>query len=278
MKLLVTGGTGFIGSHFLKAAMVAGHDVIALRRPGSVPVITLANDVRWLERDWSALGSDDLMGREVLVHFSSQGVSPAKTTFKAAFEHNVMDQLRLLSACREAGLSRAVLCGSCVEYGLEAERHEFIPPTAALVPVGPYASSKAAGAISAISFCRAARLECAYLRVSNVFGEGQSPESFWPSLRRAALSGGDFSMTAGEQVRDFVPVADVVARFLDVVVRRPLGAGVPEIHHVGSGKPETLLGFARHWWQEWGGKGALLPGALPYRPDEPMRCVPLPTL
>jgi len=278
MKLLVTGGTGFIGSHFLKAAMVAGHDVIALRRPGSVPVITLANEVTWLELEWSALRSLDLVGREVLVHFSSQGVSQAKTTLEAAFEHNVIDQLRLLSTCRKAGLSRAVLCGSCVEYGLEAERHEFIPPTAPLSPVGPYASSKAAGCISALSFCRAAKIECAYLRVSNAFGVGQSPESFWPSLRRAALSGCDYPMTAGEQVRDFVPVDDVVSRFLDVVVRRPLKAGVPEIHNVGSGKPDTLLGFASHWWHEWGGKGSLLPGAVPYRPGEPMRCVPLMTL
>jgi uncharacterized protein YbjT (DUF2867 family) len=75
MKLLVTGGTGCIGSHFLKAAMVAGHDVIALRRPGSVPVITLANEVRSL----------DLVGHEVLVHFSSQGVSSRSTTSSRGF-------------------------------------------------------------------------------------------------------------------------------------------------------------------------------------------------
>lgn len=275
MKLLVTGGTGFIGSHFLKAAIVAGHDVMALRRPGSVPRIALAGEVRWLEQEWSALRSVDLEGREVLVHFSSRGVSPAKTTYASAFEHNVIDQLRLLSLCREAGVSRAVLCGSCVEYGLEAERHAFIPPTAPLSPVGPYAASKAAGCISALSFCRDARMECAYLRVFNAFGEGQNPDAFWPSLRRAALSGGDYPMTAGEQVRDFVPVADVASRFLEFAIRRPLMPGGPEVHNVGSGKSETLLGFARHWWNEWGGTGALLAGVVPYRPGEPMRYVPL---
>ena len=85
MKLLVTGGTGCIGSHFLKAAMVAGHDVIALRRPGSVPVITLANEVRWLDLEWLALRSLDLVGHDVLVHFSSQGVSSRSTTSSRGF-------------------------------------------------------------------------------------------------------------------------------------------------------------------------------------------------
>lgn len=278
MKLLVTGGTGFIGGHFLDAAIRADHRVTALRRPGSPARRPPPGDVMWLEKPWSELTPSDVAGCDVLLHFSSRGVSPGTITHASAFEHNVMDQLRLLSICVEAGIPRAVLCGTCMEYGLEAARHEFIPPSAPLSPVGPYAASKAAGGLAAMSLCRDAKIECAYLRVFSAFGEGQNPEAIWPSLRLAAISGRDFPMTSGTQVRDFIPVSDVAAHFLKVAVQHRLEPGIPEVHNVGSGSTTTVLDFATHWWNTWGARGRLLPGALPHRPDEPMRYVPLLTL
>lgn len=278
MRLFVTGGTGFIGGHFLDAAIDFGHEVIALRRPGASATRRLPGDVQWLEKPWSTLKPSDVRGCGALVHFSSHGVSPVATTYESAFEHNVIEQLRLLSVCADAGIPRAVLCGTCMEYGFEAERHAFIPPSAPLSPVGPYAASKAAGGLAAMSFCRDANLECAYLRVFSAFGEGQNPRAFWPSLRLAAMAGHDYPMTDGTQVRDFVPVSDVAAQFLDVAVRRPLDRGIPEVHNVGSGADTTVLDFARRWWSEWGAKGVLLPGAIPPRPGEPTRYVPLLTL
>jgi nucleoside-diphosphate-sugar epimerase len=99
-------------------------------------------------------------------------------------------------------------------------------------------------------------------------------EVLLPTRNRAALSGGDFPMTAVEQVRDFVPVEAVAAEFVATAAQAPLAPGVPWVRNVGTGRPQTLRAFAEHWWTQWNASGKLLPGALPYRQYEVMRYVP----
>lgn len=278
MRILVTGATGFLGSHFVNAASAAGHEVIAVRRPGSVPRVPVQAVARWLDTEMADLGPEHLVGVDAVVHFSAQGVSPRPAPWRETFRHNVSEQLGLLQAAADANVGRLVLSGSCAEYGLAAERFEFIPPSAPLSPVGSYAASKAAGCVAALALARERGLRLAYLRVFHAYGAGQHASCLWPSLRAAALAGADCPMTPGQQVRDFVPVDDVAATFLDVCVNRALEAGRPEVHNVGSGRPVTVLEFAEKWWRTWNAGGGLQPGALPYRQDEFMRCVPQLTL
>ncbi len=278
MRILVTGATGFIGSHFASAGGCRWARCVALRRPGAVPRVQVSDAVRWMDRPLRDIEPADCAGFDALVHFSSHGVSPQRTSWRDAFDHNVSDQLEVLLAAADAKVGRFVLCGSCVEYGPSAEAFEFIPPMASLAPRGPYAASKAAGCIASLALAYERRLQMAYLRVFHAFGPGQHSDNFWPSLRAAALSGMDFPMTPGEQIRDFVPVQNVATTFLDVCVNQTLEPGRPEVHNVGTGQPVTILAFAQYWWRTWGAKGRLLPGAIPYRPGEVMRYVPELTL
>lgn len=278
MRILVTGATGFIGSHFANTASAAGHDVIALRRPGSTPRVPVSERVSWLQKPMAAVSAADCRGIEAVVHFAAAGVSPAKASWSECFSTNVMDSLAFWSAALAGGVRRLVVCGSCFEYGASGNRYQAIPPTAPLEPTGPYHASKAAAPMTALALSHHAPVECAILRPFHVFGEGEEPARLWPSLRTAAMTGADYPMTLGEQVRDFAPVADVATTFLDVCVNRPLQPGQPEVHNVGSGRPTALLAFAEHWWREWGATGRLLPGAIPYRPGEVMRYVPELTL
>ena len=50
--------------------------------------------------------------------------------------------------------------------------------------------------------------------------------------------------------------------------------GVPRVRNVGTGRPQSVREFAEHWWREFGARGKLLFGALPYREGEVMRFVP----
>jgi nucleoside-diphosphate-sugar epimerase len=88
------------------------------------------------------------------------------------------------------------------------------------------------------------------------------------------LAGGDLSMTAGEQVRDFTPVEQVAARLLSAC-RWDIDQGNPLVENVGTGHPQSIREFAEHWWTRWNAPGRLLFGALPYRRGEVMRYVPL---
>jgi nucleoside-diphosphate-sugar epimerase len=274
MRILVTGATGFIGSHFVNTACAAGHDVLGLRRPGSTPRVPVSAAVRWLDKPLAAVEPADCAGVDALVHFAAAGVSPTSATWDGCFRANVTDSLALWIAAVRDGVKRFVICGTCFEYGASGPRYERIPPTAPLEPTGPYHASKAAATMAALALAYQERVAVAVLRPFHVFGEGEESGRLWPSLKAAARSGADYPMTLGEQIRDFVPVEDVAATFLDVCVNRPLEPGRPEVHNVGTGRSVTILAFAEHWWREWGAKGRLLPGAIPYRAGEVMRYVP----
>lgn len=276
MRIFVTGGTGFIGSHFLNQALAAGHSVTALRLPGEKSKIPLKKQPEWIEGTLASPLRDQLKGCEALVHLAAVGVSPQKATWDKLFAVNVQQSLNLWQQAIEAGVKRFVLSGSCVEYGRSAERYEqSIPADAPLEPTHAYAASKAAGSIAAMALCTERERELLILRLFHVFGEGQHESNFWPSLKRAALAGEDFPMTAGEQVRDFVSVDAVAAKFAEGLSRKDLEPGRPLIENVGTAKPQTLRSFAEYWWRHWNARGKLLIGALPYRDNEVMRYVPL---
>jgi len=275
VNLFVTGATGFIGSHVVQQVLAAGHAVTALRRPGSEPRIPLVRQPSWVESSLDDAGLvEPMRSCSVLIHLAAVGVVGA-ANWQKCFEVNVRQSLACWRHALEAGVRRIVVCGSCAEYGRSGERYDFIPLDAPLEPVGPYAASKAAASMAAWGLAQEAGVELAILRPFQVFGEGEQLPRLWPAMRQAALAGKDFPMTPGDQVRDFVPVETVAQAFLDFAVSRPLQLGRPTIHHLGTGRPQALRDFAQQWWQHWQAPGGLLPGALPYRPGEVMRFVPL---
>lgn len=272
MRLFVTGGTGFIGAHFLNQALAAGHEVIALRRPGGRPMIPLIDQPKWLDGFLDEVPLSALEGCDSLIHFAAQGVSPQKTDWNLAFEVNVRQSLVLFSLAVTAGIPRLIACGSCFEYGRSGERYDLIPPDAPLEPIGPYSASKAAFSLALEAMSRSAPASFSILRPFHLFGEGQHESNFWPSLRSAALAGKDFAMTSGDQIRDYMTVENAAKRFL----KAALASDGPHFHisNIGSGIPVTLRDFATQWWTHWNATGQLKLGAVPYRDEEIMRFVP----
>lgn len=270
MKLFVTGGTGFIGRHVLEQLGRGGHEVVALCRgemPADLP------GVRWLQVPMDELQPGHFDGVQALVHLASVGISPRVASWDECFHWNVAAMIRLVRQAHAAGVRRVVAAGTFAEYGRSADAFDTIPPDAPLLPTNAYAASKAAGFMALSALSAELQLELAYLRIFSAFGEGQHASNFWPSLRAAALAGQDFEMTPGEQVRDYIPVEDVAAAFVEAALRPGLPAGLPTAENVGTGRPVTMRAFAEHWWRVWGATGRLLVGAKPYRPNEPMRFV-----
>ncbi len=274
MKIFVTGGTGFIGGHFLKRALAARHHVFAVRRVGGKTRIPLPQEPVWLDGNLGDDWSEKLSQCQALVHLAAAGVSPQKADWDELFEVNVRQSLNLWRRAAKAGVKRFVICGSCFEYGKSGEHFDFIPTDAPLEPTHAYAASKAAATMAALALAIENKIELLVLRPFHVFGEGEEESRFWPSLRKAAFAGEDFSMTAAEQIRDFISVEKVADIFVAALTRNDLRAGEPKIENVGTGKPQTLLAFAEFWWKHWNAKGKLKIGALPYRDNEVMRYVP----
>lgn len=278
MKIFMTGGTGFVGSHVLQQVLAAGHEVIALRRPGSQTRIPLAQQPYWVDGALDEDYSEMLRGVNVLVHLASHTPNPPYAPLDECLYWNVFAALTLARQALAAGVKRYLVAGSCFEYGQLSADIDFIDPTTPLAPTLSYPTSKAAASVAFEGFAREHGLKLKLLRIFQVFGEGEQASRLWPSLRRAAIAGEDFPMSAGAQVRDFIPVEAVASQFLKHLDFSSTRNGVPEIHHVASGKAQTLLEFASYWWTHWEAKGQLRPGALPYRVNELFQLVPRPEL
>jgi nucleoside-diphosphate-sugar epimerase len=274
MKLFITGGTGFVGSQVLAQAMAAGHDVTALRRPGSKPRVALPAQPRWLDGPLDGDHADALQDVDVLVHLAAHTPNPPYAPLDACLYWNVVAPLRLAQQACSAGVRRFIVAGSCFEYGHAADRVQRISVDTPLEPAFSYPTSKAAASLAFQGFAREHALQLKVLRIFQVYGEGEPAGRLWPALRAAALSGADFAMSPGAQWRDFIDVADVARQFLLHLDFSSVAPGQPQVAHIASGQPQTLLVFAQHWWRHWGATGRLLPGALPYRPGEIMRLVP----
>lgn len=267
MRVFLTGASGFIGRHTLKALATAGHSVTALSRNARNN-----GDARWLAGSMSDDWREELAKCDALLHLAAAGVVGAVSA-EQAFTANVAAPMALLRQAMEAGCRTWTLCGSCFEYGREGERQATIDTHCALAPVGSYSSSKAAFSLVAMDYARHTGARARLMRPFQVYGEGEAPNRFWTSLRAAALAGEDLPMTAGEQMRDFIAVEDVAKALVEACVWHQ-DTPAAETWHVGTGQPRSLLEFGQFWWAHWQAKGRLLPGALPYRAGEVMRYVP----
>jgi nucleoside-diphosphate-sugar epimerase len=279
MRLFITGATGFIGSHLVNQAHDFGHEVVALKRTySSKPRVALNKQPIWVVASLDNVPAQAIARCDAIIHLAAHTPNVPYDSLENCFYWNVLAPLNLFRKAISTGIQRLVIAGSCFEYGKSGERYEFIPPNAPLEPTQTYAASKAAATIAFSQFAIETNIKLSILRIFQVYGDGELETRFWPSLRAAAIQGRDFPMTRGEQVRDFISVQDVAAKFREVCTNRGVEPGCPEVHNIGTGAPMTILEFAQHWWNKWAARGRLLPGAVPYRQNEVMRYVPELTL
>jgi nucleoside-diphosphate-sugar epimerase len=274
MRLFVTGATGFIGAYFVNAAHNAGHEVIALRRPGGQPRIKLNKEPIWVEGLLDGNFSEILKKCDILVHFASHTANPPYGSLEECLYWNLTATLQLFNQALRSGVNQFLVAGSCFEYGKSGERYDFIPADASLEPTTSYSTSKASASIALNGWAIEKNIQLQILRIFQVFGEGELETRLWPSLKKAALSGKDYPMTKGEQIRDFIHVEQVVKKFTNQLNFDNIRKGKPKILNIGSGRPQSVSEFSEYWWKQWNATGKLKIGVVPYRDNEVMRYVP----
>ena len=275
MRVFITGATGFIGSHVVNLAHARGIKVVAHRRSAaSKPRVALDKEPVWVEGCLSEVAAADIEGCSAIIHLAAHSANVPYDTLENCMEQNVSEPLKLFATCKQAGIGRFIVAGSCFEYGESGARYEFIPVDAPLEPTQSYPTSKAKASMAFCEFAREEQVELLILRIFHVYGEGELATRFWPSLKAAAEKGEDFPMSAGEQVRDFVPVELVAKTFIDALERKDLELGKPVINNLGTGQPMSLREFAEREWKGFNASGRLLIGEVPTRPGEVMRYVP----
>lgn len=212
MRVLVTGGAGFIGSHTADALLARGDEVVVLDdlSTGDAAAIPPAAAFhRGCVADPAALATA-CAGVDAVVHLAAVSTVPAATADPdRAAQVNIVGTARVLQAAAAAGARSVVLASSSSVYGLQPDPpwSEGCPPA----PISVYGGSKAAAEQVAAGWAPSLGVASVVLRYFNVYGPRQRGTSAVPGFIDAALAGRAATIHgAGDQTRDFVYVADVV--------------------------------------------------------------------
>jgi nucleoside-diphosphate-sugar epimerase len=272
-KLFITGATGFIGSSFLKRVLELGYEVIAMRRRLSASKIRLAREPIWIERDLSSVKSVDFQGAGTLVHLAAHSANYPYDSLEKCIKYNLVESLELISKARDAGIINFLIAGTAFEYGKSADCFQRVPVEAPLIPVATYPTSKAMAFLAFNQLALEKKINLKYYRIFQVYGEGEQQSRLYPSLKSAAKLNQDLELSAGDQVRDFISVDDVVTKLVMNLDFSNVISGFPIIENLGSGHGQSVRSFAQYQWKALGATGKLSFGALKYRNNELMRLV-----
>ena len=248
-----------------------GHKIIALKRLGSKPRVDLNYQPEWVIGNLDENFPGIFDGIDVFVHLAAHSANHPYDSLNNCLYWNLTSTVRLIQSAAFCGVNKFIIAGSCFEYGKSCDRIQELDIDSPLEPTNSYSISKAASSIALLGLAREMGLELKLLRIFQVFGEGEQALRFWPALKKAALSGTDFHMTKGEQLRDFISVTDVANQFDAALDFSQFNSMYPYIKHVATGKSQRLIDFANQCWAEWGARGRIINDQLPYRKDELMR-------
>ncbi|MEX2210309.1 MAG: dTDP-glucose 4,6-dehydratase [Gaiellaceae bacterium] len=241
MRVLVTGGAGFIGSHFVKRLLAAGERVAVLDK------LTYSGnranlegcDADFLEGDICdpAAVAEAAAGCDAIVNFAAETHVDRSISSPGDFIlTDVLGTQVLLEQARAGAIGRFVQVSTDEVYGdLEGggKSREDDP----LRPSSPYSASKAGGDLQVLAYVRTYRLDASVTRGANTYGPNQYPEKLVPLFVTNALDGEPLPLYGdGRQVREWLHADDHCAA-IDLVLRQGEAGG---IYNVGGEEHENL--------------------------------------
>lgn len=269
MKILVTGGAGFIGSNFI-------HYMLGTKREYAVvnyDKLTYAGNLSNLEQvanhpnytfvkgdicDAAALESA-MRGCDAVVHFAAEShVDRSIYEPSPVIQTNINGTFALLEVARRLAIPRFVHISTDEVYG-DIPPNEFADENAPLQPSSPYSASKAGADLLVRSYVRTYKFPALITRSSNNYGPYQFPEKFLPLMITNALNDAALPIYGdGKQQRDWLHVEDNCRGILAVLERGRIG----EVYNIGgidleenltmvrrilrfTGKPESLLSYVQ---------------------------------
>lgn len=241
-RILVTGGTGFIGRYLVKKLVGEGHKPYVLSR--NAPTVPAA-DINFVKLDLlDHVRLEEWIKKnqpEIIIHLAGATLHN-DVSGKACHDLNYAATIHLLSSARKVGLRRMIMLGTAEEYGNQPTPFtEEMKPA----PTTAYGISKSRATEYAISEFEASGLPVVILRAFTAYGYGQPPQMFLSQLISHALLRKNFNMTDGIQKRDFVYVEDIVEAIVSALSAQNVEG---RVINIGSGKSTALRDVAEKVW------------------------------
>ncbi|NID04172.1 NAD(P)-dependent oxidoreductase [Luteibacter jiangsuensis] len=273
-RILLTGGSGFIGSRFLSHLAAANIDVVSIGRGARSNSCATTTDHRVVSRLTAdevkqAVGETPI---DAVVHLAAAGVNPWDRDVGNLRMINGLLPSELVELAHAWGARGFIMSGSNSEYArFDGDRIEESAP---LEATKLYGATKAAGGLMALATGTALGLPSANLRLFNVYGPGEAPHRLLPSLSKALLRGEDAPLSQGQQVRDFIHVDDACSALM-ASLSGVMNGTLPTGHYnVCTGEGTSVRNFALAVADALNAAPSLLRfGMIPMRPDDQARVV-----
>jgi len=239
LKLLVTGGAGFIGSEFVREGVKRGYDIVVVDK------LNYAGDLERLKEveDNITFYKADITNKEfiehifktekpkVVIHFAAESHVDRSILDASPFiKTNVEGTQVLLDVAKDIGIDKFINIATDEVYGELGQEGTF-KEDSPLIPNSPYSSSKAAADMLGRAYYKTYKLPVITVRPSNNYGPWQYPEKLIPVVILKALNNEKIPVYGtGQNVREWLYVSDCAGAIFEIMEKGKIG----EIYNVGS--------------------------------------------
>jgi len=267
MRFLVTGASGFVGSNVARQLAAEDKSAAVLLRPGGdrrrlaaiLPKLTvIEGDLADIRASGDAIAA---FAPDVTLAIGWQGVKNTDRNDPLQYD-NIGGITELMRLSYECGARHFIGLGSQAEYGpCSGAIDEDVPAR----PTTLYGAAKLASAILLERLAAIQGMRFAWLRLFSSYGPGDDPSWLIPFISRKLLQGETPPLTAGEQIWDYIHVADVAAAIIAAAESEASG-----VFNLGSGQAVALRSLIEQVRDLIDPKLSLGFGQIPYRPDQVM--------
>lgn len=222
MKILVTGGAGFIGSHVSRLLLKVGHQVVVLDNLKTGHKTAVPKGAKLVVGDISDPQKTKLAlkGTDAVIHLAGLIVVPESVKYPGKyFQNNVLGTVNLLESMKDTGVKKIIFSSSACVYG--AAKKLPITEDAPLAPDNPYGATKASIEAFIQSYHAIYGFDATILRYFNPYGPGElhEPETHAiPNFIKATLTKNPMPLYwKGQQIRDFIYIEDLARAHIDVL-------------------------------------------------------------
>lgn len=267
MNVLITGGAGFIGSHVAREAAYAGHKVLVLTKPENnlFRIKDLQGDLEifpcTLEDEIQVKQKLQTWHPDTCIHLA-WFAEPVNYLHSLQNINSLQNSLALIRLLGECGCEQFIGAGTCAEYQMKSGQ---LSETDRTEPETLYAASKLSFLLLGTQITSQIGMRFAWGRIFHVYGPYEDRRRLVPSAIVNLNNNQGFQTSPGEQVRDYLHVADVARAFLVLAEKEATG-----VYNICSSIPITLR-FILEQIEIVTGKTEMIEyGVVPYRTWEPM--------
>ena len=268
MKILVTGGAGFIGSHLCRKLLAEKNSVICIDNFNDYysPAIKELNIKDFLENNDFSLVRDDILNTEIIdsiftankidivIHLAARaGVRPSINNAGLYEQVNIKGTLNLLEACRKYKISKFVFASSSSVYGGN-KKVPFSEEDNVDNPVSPYAATKKAGELLCYTYSHLFNISVFAYRFFTVYGPSQRPEMAIYYFTKNIIEGSPIDVFGdGSSSRDYTYIDDVI----NTIAANLSNINGYEVFNLGNSRAVKLSGLIELIEKQTGAKAII---------------------